>query len=43
VLKGINVLVQAARARSRGYCRTRSFITMIYPIAGKLELAQLPT
>jgi len=42
VLEGINSLVQAAKARARGYRTTRNFITMIYLIAGKLKFA-LPT
>jgi transposase len=42
VLEAINSLIQAARARARGYRSTRNFITMVYLIAGKLEL-QLPT
>lgn len=43
VLEGINSLIQAARARARGYRSTHNFITMVYLIAGKLELQQLPT
>jgi transposase len=42
VLEGINSLVQAARARARGYRSTRNFITMVYLIAGKLDM-QSPT
>lgn len=42
VLEGINSLVQAARARARGYRSTRNFVTMVYLIAGKLQL-QSPT
>lgn len=42
VLEGINSLVQAAKARARGYRTTRNLITMIYLIAGKLKFA-LPT
>ena len=38
VLEGINGLVQAARARARGYRTTTYFITMIYLIAGKLNV-----
>ena len=38
ILEGINSLVQAARARARGYRSTRNFIIMVYLIAGKLEL-----
>lgn len=42
ILEGINGLVQAAKARSRGYRTTRNLITMIYLIAGKLRY-DLPT
>ena len=42
VLEGINSLVQAAKARARGYRTTRNMITMVYLIAGKLKFA-LPT
>ena len=42
ILEGINSLVQAAKARARGYRTNRNFITMIYLIAGKLDF-DLPT
>ncbi len=42
VLEGINSVVQAAKARARGYRTTRNLITMVYLIAGKLKFA-LPT
>ena len=42
VLEGINSLIQAAKARARGYRTNRNLITMIYLIAGKLNFA-LPT
>lgn len=42
ILEGINSLIQAIKARARGYRTTRNLITMIYLIAGKLEL-NLPT
>ena len=42
ILEGINSLVQAAKARARGYRTTRNLITMIYLIGGKLEF-KLPT
>lgn len=38
VLEAINSLIQAVRARARGYRSTRNFITMLYLIAGKLQL-----
>lgn len=38
ILEAINSLIQAARARARGYKNVENFITMIYLIAGKLEL-----
>jgi transposase len=37
ILEGINSLIQAAKARARGYRSVANFITMIYIIAGKLE------
>jgi len=42
VLEGINSLVQAAKARARGYKTKRNFITMVYLIAGNLKF-DLPT
>ena len=42
ILEGINSLVQAAKAKARGYRSPRNLHAMIYLIAGKLELA-LPT
>jgi transposase len=42
ILEGINSLVQAAKARARGYRTKRNLITMIYLIAGKLDF-DLPT
>lgn len=41
-LEGINSLVQAAKARARGYRTNRNLISMIYLICGKLNFA-LPT
>jgi transposase len=38
VMEGINSLVQAAKARARGYRNVHNFITIIYLIAGKLDL-----
>ena len=40
-MEGINSLVQAAKAKARGYRSTRNLKAIIYLIAGKLEL-QLP-
>ena len=42
LLEGINSLIQAAKAKARGYRSTRNLITMIYMIAGKLNF-NLPT
>jgi len=42
ILEGINSLIQAAKARARGYRSVANIITMIYIIAGKLEF-NLPT
>ena len=41
-LEGINSLIQAAKAKARGYRTTRNLIAMSYLIAGKLPLS-LPT
>jgi transposase len=41
-LEGINSLIQAAKARARGYRTAQNFITMAYLIAGKLTF-NLPT
>lgn len=38
ILEGINSLIQATKARARGYRSNRNFITMIYLIAGKLDI-----
>jgi len=37
-LEGINSLIQAAKAKARGYRSTKNLITMVYLIAGKLDL-----
>ena len=42
IMEAINSLVQAAKAKARGYRSTRNLRAIIYLIAGKLELA-LPT
>lgn len=42
ILEGINSLIQAAKAKARGYRSTRYLITMVYLIAGKLKF-NLPT
>lgn len=42
ILEGINSLIQAAKARARGYRTERALTTMIYLIAGKLSF-DLPT
>ena len=42
ILEGINSLIQAAKARARGYRTERTLATMIYLIAGKLKFG-LPT
>lgn len=41
LLEGMNSLIQAAKARSRGFRNVKNFITMIYLIGAKLEF-QLP-
>ena len=42
LIEGINSLVQAAKAKARGYRTTRNLIAITYLIAGKLDL-KLPT
>lgn len=37
ILEGFNSLIQAAKARARGYRTTKNLITMVYLIAGKLN------
>jgi len=43
ILEGINSLFQAAKAKARGYRSTRNIATIIYLIAGKLDLSCQPT
>lgn len=43
LLEGVNSLVQAAKAKARGYRSTRNLIAMAYLIAGKLAFRPLPT
>ncbi len=38
ILEGINSLIEAAKAKARGYRSDRNFITIAYLIAGKLNL-----
>jgi hypothetical protein len=42
IMEAINSLIQAAKAKARGYRSTRNLKAIIYLIAGRLELA-LPT
>jgi transposase len=42
ILEGINSLIQAAKAKARGYRTTKNLIAMIYLIGGKLKFG-LPT
>ncbi len=42
ILEGINSLIQAAKAKARGYRTIRNLIVMIYLIGGKLDF-KLPT
>lgn len=42
LLEGLNSLIQAAKARARGYRTTRYLVTMIYLLVGKLELRLPP-
>jgi transposase len=41
LIEGINSLVQAAKAKARGYRSMRNLKAMVYLLAGKLDL-QLP-
>jgi transposase len=43
VLEGINSLIQAAKAKASGYRSTRNLITIVYLIAGKLDLSDTHT
>jgi transposase len=42
MLEAMNSLVQAAKARARGYRSPENFITMAYLVCGKLNF-RLPT
>jgi transposase len=42
ILEGMNSLIQAAKAKARGYRSTRNLIAIAYLIAGKLDLRPLP-
>ncbi len=39
IMEAVNSLVQAAKAKARGYHSIRNLKAIIYLIAGKLELA----
>jgi transposase len=39
LIEGINSLVQAAKAKARGYRSTRNLKAIVYLLAGKLDLA----
>jgi transposase len=41
LIEGINSLVQAAKAKARGYRSMRNLKAMVYLLAGKLDL-QMP-
>lgn len=43
ILEGINSLIQAAKAKARGYRSTRNLIAMAYLLAGKLQFRLQPT
>jgi transposase len=42
IIEGINSLIQAAKAKARGYRSTRNLIAVVYLIAGRLPLRTLP-
>ena len=39
ILEGINSLVQAAKAKARGYRSSRNLKAIIYLVAGKLKIS----
>jgi transposase len=45
ILEGLNSLVQAAKAKARGYRTFKNIKTMIYMLTGKLDYSKvgLPT
>jgi transposase len=45
ILEGLNSLVQAAKAKARGYRTFKNLKTMIYMLTGKLDYSKvgLPT
>lgn len=43
VLEGLNSLIQAAKAKARGYRSTRNLIAMAYLLGEKLPLRLQPT
>jgi transposase len=45
ILEGLNRLVQAAKAKARGYSTFKNFKTVIYLLTGKLDYTKsgLPT
>jgi transposase len=43
VLEGLNSLIQAAKAKARGYRSTRNLIAMAYLLGGKLQFRLQPT
>ena len=43
ILEGINSIVQAAKAKARGYRSIRNLIAMAFLLAGKLNFDPLPT
>ncbi|MGI8842342.1 MAG: transposase, partial [Gemmatimonadaceae bacterium] len=43
ILEAINSLIQAAKAKARGYRSTDNLIAMAYLLAGKLDFRPLST
>jgi len=41
LLEGINSIIQAAKAKARGYRTTQNFISIAYILAGKLDLTPM--
>ena len=43
IIEGINSLVQAAKAKARGYRSLRNLVAITYLIAGKIDLKLVAT
>jgi transposase len=43
LLEGLNSLIQATKRRARGYRTTRNYKSMVYLVAGKLDVGPAVT